>query len=96
MTIESAELTDEERAELTCINFLAHTLARDVNPGTIQPCWLCMSEEAKERLRLAAVKWFNDQHFMIVDVEYDNARMMQMMEDKLQRAMGNPGAFFFG
>lgn len=54
------ELTQEERAELTPFHMLAIAVLRETSDA-IQPCWLCLSEEAKQEARQKVVEWFNGQ-----------------------------------
>ena len=52
-------LTDEEQKEFTYLNFLSHTLARQVAGETRIPAWLTTSDDAKQEMRQKAVDWMN-------------------------------------
>jgi hypothetical protein len=57
-----AELTADDRKELTAFNLLAHSLLREnADENGIPPCWLAMSDEAKAEARDAA-RLYVDEH----------------------------------
>lgn len=105
-------LTPEEEAELNPVNALAFDLVRvkSQKDGTIPPCWLCMSAEAKEEARQAIydqmqyispnITGWNE--FNVNAVAKNNPQVLGKVNlwkqaeaaMKEQREAGNPHAFF--
>jgi hypothetical protein len=52
-------LTEDEQKEFTSVNLIAHNVLRNADPDTHHPCWLCMSDEAKQESREMAATWYN-------------------------------------
>ena len=51
--------TEQEKAEFTILNAISYDLHRSSSTD-ISPCWLCMSEEAKNDCRQKGINWLND------------------------------------
>jgi hypothetical protein len=75
-------LTDAEKQEFTLVNLAAYDLHRvkSKQEDSIPPCWLCMSENAKTRVRQELFQTLKKPG-------------MEFTEETLERAMqGVPGA----
>ena len=72
-------LTEQEQKEFTAVNMLAHTVLRDQNTAK-QPCWLCMSNEAKEDARKLSASWFNGAKRPIIPVRTDSEVSLAQFE----------------
>lgn len=81
-------LTDEERAEFTAVNFLAHNVLRNQSTDK-QPCWLCMSDEAKQSAREQAVAWFNGAQQPIIPFDARNEHSMAQFEKVIEGSIGH-------
>jgi len=106
------ELTQEEQSEFTPINRAALDLLlqKQREGGSINPCWLCMSEDARQKAREDLISYLNEQKRPIVPMTIETAtkaieRLPNMQEAidgwkraelslKKEREAGNPRAYF--
>ena len=75
-------LTLQEQEEFTAVNMLAHNVLREQSTAK-QPCWLCMSNEAKEEARILAASWFNGNKYPIAPVRTDSERSLAQFERQI-------------
>ncbi len=61
-------LTPEEEAEFTTLNLAAFSLLNEESDA-IQPCWLCMSADAKLDARQRFVRWLQKKTGVLRDLE---------------------------
>ena len=71
-------LTAEEQAEFTAVNLVAHNVLREQKEAR-QPCWLCMSDEAKQDARQKAAKWYNENAHPSLPVQEDTALLERLL-----------------
>jgi len=103
---DEAELTPEEEAQFNVLNASAFDLHRRNCrvEEIIPPCWLCMSEEAREEQRqkvrayVAQFPLFNWSYAESDPVVLDKVAAWRRAEAvfKKLRQEGNPRAFFVG
>ena len=79
-------LTADERIEFTAVNLFSHNVLRDQGGETKQPCWLCMSVEAKQEARVKRAEWYNAHQRPIVPVQVDNVHSLSLFERILTSA----------
>lgn len=81
-------LTTEEQAEFTPLNFIAHNVLREQSSAK-QPCWLCMSNEAKQEARQKAVDWFNQNKNPIIPFSLNDPNTIKVLNRDVQAAVGH-------
>lgn len=78
-------LTADERKEFTAVNLIAHNILRDSSEAR-QPCWLCMSKEAKQEARQMAADWFNKAGRPLVPVRVSDECSLRQFENQITDA----------
>lgn len=104
-------LTPTEEGTLNVFNAAAFDLLRVSQPGKILPCWLCMSDTAKDEAREGLRALLEEKGLIVPTVEDAEAYVRITMrggdeivrrwqeaelERKRGRAENNPLAFFIG
>lgn len=87
MSYFPAIIAKPEQSEFTCINFAAFDLLRKENDN-VQPCWLCLNEEAKENARQAFYRWYNNNVRPLVPVRDNDDFRLRQLENELKNAIG--------
>lgn len=103
-------LTTEELAEFTPLNAAAFDLIRTraQEKNIVPPCWLCMSDEAKDQARQDLVDYFNTNGHsctlgnLTQTINHTANSVSPMIESwkqaelsyKAHRESGNPQAYF--